>query len=70
MHAPSATSRSACHTIPATYPQVAALEGELATSQREVGEAKQELQRQAAAHEAETSAAAARITGGCRGQGG
>lgn len=64
-----AISRTACRIIPATYPQVAALEGELATSQREAGEAKQELQRQAAAHEAETSAAAARITGGCGGQG-
>jgi len=46
-----------------TFSQLTALEGELAASQREAGEAKQELQRQVAAHEAETSAAAARITG-------
>ncbi|PRW34071.1 phragmoplast orienting kinesin 2 [Chlorella sorokiniana] len=48
--------------LDASQQRVATLEGELATSQRETGEARQELQRTVAAHEAETSAAAARIT--------
>ena len=72
---PSAAVRGCCCTAqcgadarqpaPSRLLQVAALEGEVAASQREALDAKQELQHQAAEHEAETTAAAARITGGC-----